>query len=73
MANPIAGRMYRHYKGGLYQCHGIGRHTETREALVVYRHSSGTLHFRPLAIWNKPTDDGIERFTLLPEDFKLPA
>jgi hypothetical protein len=64
--------MYRHYKGGLYQCHGVGMHTETRELLVVYRHSSGNLYFRPLDVWNEPTASGEERFTLLPEAFKLP-
>lgn len=28
---------YRHYKGGLYEVTGVARHSETHEALVVYR------------------------------------
>jgi hypothetical protein len=28
---------YRHYKGGEYEVVGVARHSETREALVVYR------------------------------------
>lgn len=29
--------LYRHYKGGEYQVMGAARHSETREALVVYK------------------------------------
>ena len=28
---------YRHYKGGEYEVIGVARHSETHEALVVYR------------------------------------
>lgn len=28
---------YRHYKGGEYEVVGVARHSETHEALVVYR------------------------------------
>jgi hypothetical protein len=28
---------YRHYKGGEYEVIGVARHSETNEALVVYR------------------------------------
>jgi len=28
---------YRHYKGGAYEVIGVARHSETHEALVVYR------------------------------------
>ena len=34
-ATPL-GR-YRHYKGGEYEVIGVARHSETNEALVVYR------------------------------------
>lgn len=33
---PPTGR-YRHYKGGEYEVIGVARHSETHEALVVYR------------------------------------
>lgn len=71
--------MYRHYKGGIYSCHGLATHTETKEVCVVYRHVSGSLHLRPLSGpggWLTPPDTGdvvVERFTLLPPDFKLPT
>ncbi len=29
--------VYRHYKGGEYEVMGVARHSETNEALVVYR------------------------------------
>lgn len=40
---------YRHYKGGLYQVIGVARHSETHEALVVYRplYGEGALWVRP--------------------------
>jgi hypothetical protein len=28
---------YRHYKGGEYEVMGVARHSETHEAMVVYR------------------------------------
>lgn len=31
-----AGRVYEHYKGGLYTCVGLFRHHETRERMVAY-------------------------------------
>lgn len=43
-----AGR-YRHYKGGEYEVIGAARHSETLEALVVYRplYNSSGLWVRP--------------------------
>lgn len=34
---PIAPGRYRHYKGFEYEVMGVARHSETLEALVVYR------------------------------------
>lgn len=34
---PIAPGRYRHYKGLEYEVMGVARHSETLEALVVYR------------------------------------
>lgn len=41
--------LYTHYKGGLYEVHGVARHSETHEALVVYRplYGEGALWVRP--------------------------
>jgi hypothetical protein len=52
MSEPSPGR-YRHYKGGLYEVVGIARHSETHEALVVYRplYGDGGLWVRPVAMF----------------------
>lgn len=34
---PTPTGRYRHYKGGEYEVMGVARHSETQEALVVYR------------------------------------
>ncbi|CAA9429504.1 MAG: hypothetical protein AVDCRST_MAG51-2552 [uncultured Ramlibacter sp.] len=34
---PTPPGRYRHYKGGEYEVIGVARHSETQEALVVYR------------------------------------
>jgi len=34
---PTPPGRYRHYKGGEYEVLGVARHSETLEALVVYR------------------------------------
>ncbi len=43
---------YRHYKGNHYEVIGTARHSETEEALVVYRTlcGDGSLWVRPLAM-----------------------
>lgn len=65
-ATPL-GR-YRHYKGGVYDVIGVARHSETLEALVVYRpvcNASG-LWVRPHAMFFGTVEvEGLElqRFT----------
>ncbi|GAA3910866.1 hypothetical protein GCM10022228_22480 [Halomonas cibimaris] len=51
---PVPG-IYRHYKGALYEVLGGARHSETEEALVVYRALYGEygLWVRPLAMFNE--------------------
>jgi len=52
MSEPRPGK-YRHYKGGEYEVVGVARHSETDEALVVYRplYGEGGLWVRPLAMF----------------------
>lgn len=40
---------YRHYKGGEYEVIGVARHSETLEAMVLYRplYGEATLWVRP--------------------------
>lgn len=49
----IAPGRYRHYKGRDYEVIGVARHSETLEALVVYRplYGEGGLWLRPHAMF----------------------
>lgn len=46
---------YRHYKGNEYQVIGIATHSETLEAMVVYRplYGEGGLWVRPAAMFTE--------------------
>ena len=62
--------IYRHYKGSLYQVLHTARHSETEEALVVYRCLYGEygVWVRPLAMFTETVEvDGKEvpRFELI--------
>lgn len=62
--------IYRHYKGNLYQVLHIAQHSETEEALVVYRCLYGEygVWVRPLAMFSETViRDGKEvpRFELV--------
>ena len=55
---------YRHYKGGEYEVIGVARHSETHEALVVYRPLYDTTGWwvRPHAMFFGAVNvDGVER------------
>lgn len=61
---------YRHYKGKDYMVYGIAEHTETGEALVVYRPLYGArgLSVRPLSMfqeWVALEGEQVQRFRLL--------
>lgn len=67
---------YRHYKGGEYAVHGIARHSETEEAMVVYTplYGEGGLWVRPLVMFVETVvSDGkrVPRFELV-EVFDAP-
>lgn len=49
---PLPGE-YRHFKGRHYRVEGIATHSETGEAMVVYRqlYGAGGLWVRPAAMW----------------------
>ena len=69
MSDLAPGR-YRHYKGGEYTVMGVAQHSETGEALVVYRPEYGDreLWVRPLSMFQESveTPDGLEpRFALI--------
>ena len=69
MSGLAAGR-YRHYKGGEYTVLGVAQHSETGEALVVYRPEYGErgLWVRPLTMFQEAveTSEGVlPRFELI--------
>ena len=64
---------YRHFKGNEYEVIGIARHSETEEAMVVYRalYGEGGVWVRPADMWNETVErDGkpYKRFTPMNED-----
>ena len=46
---------YRHFKGNEYEVIGIARHSETEEAMVVYKvlYGEGGMWVRPADMWNE--------------------
>lgn len=69
---PVAGALYRHYKGLLYRVIGVGKHSETLEDLVLYEslydNPSGRLWVRPLKMWNETVEvngEKVPRFKFL--------
>ena len=68
--SSVAQGIYRHYKGNLYQVLHTAQHSETEEALVVYRCLYGEydVWVRPLAMFTETVEvDGkeIPRFELI--------
>lgn len=53
---------YRHYKGNDYEVIGVARHSETEEAMVVYRTLYGDydLWVRPLSMFTETIEWGGE-------------
>lgn len=70
MAQTVPQGIYRHYKGSLYQVLHTAKHSETEEALVVYRCLYGEygVWVRPVAMFAETvTVDGkqVARFELI--------
>lgn len=59
---PVEPGRYRHYKGNYYEVIGTARHSETDEAMVVYRplYGEGGLWVRPEAMFLEQVEvDGV--------------
>ena len=51
---PKPGETWKHYKGGLYEIVAMCNHTDTDEALVIYKSLSfGGFHARPYSEWHE--------------------
>lgn len=60
----LAPGRYRHYKGGEYEVLAVARHSETLEALVVYRplYNDSGWWVRPFAMFTGSLEvDGVQR------------
>lgn len=67
--NLLPPGIYRHYKGNDYEVIALARHSESREAMVVYRALYGErgLWVRPLAMFLESVEIGgarVPRFAL---------
>jgi hypothetical protein len=67
---------YRHYKGGEYEVVGVARHSETLEAMVIYRplYNQTGLWVRPYAMFFEQVDvNGLQqpRFALIEDNAQL--
>lgn len=67
--NISIGKLYRHYKGNVYEVVNIAKHSETLETMVVYRSvKTGEVWVRPYKMWNETVDDSnTVRFKLIEE------
>ena len=61
--------IYRHFKGGIYEVVGVGRHSETLCDMVIYKNvESGEFWVRPAEMWNETVEykgETVLRFTLV--------
>lgn len=66
MAEVEIGKIYKHYKGNLYQTVCFAKHSETLEDMVVYTSlKDNKTWVRPKIMWSEAVDDkGTLRFTL---------
>lgn len=63
---------YKHFKGGEYEVLALAKHSETQEALVVYKalYGAGEVWVRPLRMWEETVErngEKVPRFTRLEE------
>jgi len=54
MQYPMPGERWQHYKGGVYEVITLANHSETQEALVIYKSIPfGSVYARPLSMWQE--------------------
>jgi hypothetical protein len=65
-STPLVSGKYKHYKGNFYRVHGVVRHSETLEELVMYEtlyeNRLGRMWVRPMAMFlESVVIDGVKR------------
>jgi hypothetical protein len=60
-AANISPGTYRHFKGKRYKVVGIARHSETLEALVIYRALYASKEFGKDTLWARPKENFLEK------------
>jgi len=58
----MPGERWQHYKGGVYEIITLANHSETQDALVIYKSIPfGSVYARPLNMWQDVCEiDGVE-------------
>ncbi|MFB2832944.1 DUF1653 domain-containing protein [Floridanema evergladense] len=51
---PQVGKLYKHYKGGIYHVIAIAEHTETKESFVIYQSPNSAI------VWARPLSNFAE-------------
>jgi hypothetical protein len=54
MTDEVRPGRYKHIKGKFYEVIGVGKHTETKEDLVIYRALYSDPEFGNNALWVRP-------------------
>jgi hypothetical protein len=58
MNTPVAGELWEHYKGGLYQIVAIGRDEPTLESVVIYQSiKDGSVWVRSMTAFKGSVDE----------------
>ena len=67
MQEITVGKIYKHYKGNIYQIIGFAKCSETLEDLIIYKSTtSDDTWVRPRKMWSEIVDDkNTLRFTLI--------
>jgi len=61
MKNVEIGKVYRHFKGNYYFVENIGKHSETGENVVIYKHLYSSDDPDGSYIWVRPENMFIEK------------